>query len=179
MIDDAGTGYAIGDSITFTDTNTNGGGATAKVSVVNGGITTEAGTVGATAVDHIVLEDETVRGDVYTGDKIVQESGSGNEDITDQHIDGFAKFYGTDTIVTMNSTDLDYWYVSEQDINILYTATKTNGDNYDLFFMCSIQFRVLNIRFMAFPRGTGGYQNKKIGLKRKGLTFLRRFNRNT
>ena len=86
LLDDAGTGYAIGDSITFTNTNTNGGGATAKVSVVNGGITTEAGTAGATAVDHIVLEDETVRGDVYTGDKIVQESGSGNEDITDIRI---------------------------------------------------------------------------------------------
>ena len=86
LIDDAGTGYAIGDSITFTNTNTNGGGATAKVSVVNGGITTEDGTVGATSVDHIVLEDETVRGDIYTGDKIVQESGSGNEDITDIRI---------------------------------------------------------------------------------------------
>ena len=86
LIDDFGSGYAIGDNITFTNTNTNGGGATAKVSVVNGGITTEAGTAGATAVDHIVLEDETVRGDVYTGDKIVQESGSGNEDITDIRI---------------------------------------------------------------------------------------------
>ena len=63
-----------------------GGGAVAKVSVVNGGITTETGTTGATSVDHIVLEDETVRGDVYTGNKIVQESGSGNEDITDIRI---------------------------------------------------------------------------------------------
>jgi len=59
----------------------------------------------------------------------------GNEDITDQHIDGFAKFHGTDTIVTMNSTDLDYWNVSEQDINILYTATKTNGDNYEYVYL--------------------------------------------
>ena len=86
LIDDAGTGYAIGDDITFTNTNTNGGGAVAKVSVVNGGITTETGTTGATSVDHIVLEDETVRGDVYTGNKIVQESGSGNGDITDIRI---------------------------------------------------------------------------------------------
>ena len=86
LIDDAGTGYAIGDDITFTNTNTNGGGAVAKVSVVNGGITPETGTTGATSVDHIVLEDETVRGDVYTGNKIVQESGSGNEDITDIRI---------------------------------------------------------------------------------------------
>jgi len=86
LIDDAGTGYAIGDNLTFTNTDTGGSGAIAKVSVVNGGITTENGTVGATSTDHIILEDETVRGDVYTGDKIVQESGSGNEDITDIRI---------------------------------------------------------------------------------------------
>ena len=86
LIDDAGSGYAIGDDLTFTNTNTNGGGAIAKVSVVNGGITPENGTTGATSTDHIVLEDETVRGDVYTGNKIVQEAGSGNEDITDIRI---------------------------------------------------------------------------------------------
>jgi len=86
LIDDAGSGYAIGDDLTFTNTNTNGGGVTAKVSVVNGGITPENGTTGATSTDHIVLEDETVRGDVYTGDKIVQESGTGSEDITDIRI---------------------------------------------------------------------------------------------
>ena len=34
-----------------------------------------------TSTDHIVLEDETVRGDVYTGDKLVQESGTGSGDI--------------------------------------------------------------------------------------------------
>jgi len=86
LIDDAGSGYAIGDDLTFTNTNTNGGGVVAKVSVVNGGITPENGTTGATSTDHIVLEDETVRGDVYTGNKIVQEAGSGNEDITDIRI---------------------------------------------------------------------------------------------
>ena len=86
LIDDAGTGYAIGDDLTFTNTGTGGGGVTAKVSVVNGGITPENGTSGATSTDHIVLEDETVRGDVYTGDKIVQESGTGSEDITDIRI---------------------------------------------------------------------------------------------
>lgn len=59
----------------------------------------------------------------------------GAEDITDQHIDGFAKFHGTDTIVTMNSTDLNYWYVSEEDINTLYTATKINGENYHYTYL--------------------------------------------
>ncbi len=86
LIDDAGTGYAIGDDLTFTNTNSGGGGVVAKVSVVNGSITPENGTTGATSTDHIVLEDETVRGDVYTGNKIVQEAGSGNEDITDIRI---------------------------------------------------------------------------------------------
>jgi hypothetical protein len=84
LIDDAGTEYVIGDTITFNNLNTGGGGVTAKVSVVNGGITPEDST--STTSDHIVLEDETVRGDVYTGDKIVQESGSGLEDITDIRI---------------------------------------------------------------------------------------------
>ena len=86
LIDDAGSGYAIGDDLTFTTTGTNGGGVTAKVSVVNGGITTENGTSGGSSTSHIVLEDATVQGDVYTGDKLVQEAGSGSEDITDIRI---------------------------------------------------------------------------------------------
>ena len=48
----------------------------AKVSLVNGGFTQEEST--STIDDHIVLEDETVRGDAYTGNKLVQESGTGN-----------------------------------------------------------------------------------------------------
>jgi len=104
LIDDAGTGYAIGDSVAFTNTNTGGGGAIAKVSVVNGGITPEKGTVGATSVDHIVLEDETVRGDVYTGDKIVQESGSGNEDITDIRIINGGSGYTSLPTMTVTSS---------------------------------------------------------------------------
>jgi hypothetical protein len=84
LIDDAGSSYEIGDDLTFTTTGTSGGGVTAKVSVVNGGITPEDST--STTDDHIILEDETVRGDVYTGNKIVQESGSGSGDITDIRI---------------------------------------------------------------------------------------------
>lgn len=55
----------------------------------------------------------------------------GWEDITDQHIDGFAKFHGTNTIVTMNEEDLDYWYISADDIYTLYNATQENGDTYE------------------------------------------------
>ena len=74
IIDDGGTNYEVGDVINFSSGN-----ASAKVAVVNGGFTPEDSTE-----DHIVLEDETVRGDTYTGNKVVQESGSG--DITDIRI---------------------------------------------------------------------------------------------
>jgi len=84
IIDNPGSGYEIGDDINFTNTGTGGGSARAKVSVVNGGLTQETST--STTEDHIVLEDETTRGDPYTGNKIVQESGTGSGDITDIRI---------------------------------------------------------------------------------------------
>ena len=81
-VDAGGTGYEIGDVVNFSSNN-----ASAKVSVVNGGIGTEEGTTGATdGTDHIILEDETVRGDPYTGNKIVQEANTGVGDITDVRI---------------------------------------------------------------------------------------------
>ena len=80
FIDGGGSGYAIGDVINFSIGN-----ATAKIAVVNGGLRLETGTE-ANSTSHIVLEDETVRGDPYTGDKVVQESGTGTEDITDIRI---------------------------------------------------------------------------------------------
>jgi hypothetical protein len=78
IIDDAGTSYEIGDAIIFTNTNTGGGSASAKVRIVNGGFSNEDD-----LGDRIVLEDETTRGDPYTGNVIVQESATGNGDITD------------------------------------------------------------------------------------------------
>src|SRR5210317_1208499 len=84
IIDSAGSGYEIGDDIIFTNTGTGGGSARAKVSVVNGGLTQEEST--SSTEDHIVLENETTRGDPYTGNKIVQESGTGSGDITDIRI---------------------------------------------------------------------------------------------
>ena len=59
----------------------------------------------------------------------------GNEDITDQHIDGFAKFKGSETIVTMNEEDLYYWYISNEDIYTLYNATQPNGDSYEYVYL--------------------------------------------
>ena len=39
IIDDAGNSFEIGDDLVFNNANTDGGGAVAKVSLVNGGLT--------------------------------------------------------------------------------------------------------------------------------------------
>tara|TARA_B100000902_G_scaffold378257_1_gene411317 strand:+ start:192 stop:2780 length:2589 start_codon:yes stop_codon:yes gene_type:complete len=79
IMDNAGTDYEVGDELSFTNANTNGSGASGFVSVVNGGLTGETGT----SAEHIVLEDYTQNGDNYSGDKIMQESGTGTGEITD------------------------------------------------------------------------------------------------
>ena len=56
----------------------------------------------------------------------------GIEDVTDQHIDGFAKFHGNNTIVTMSHIDLDYWFVSVSDIAVLYNSANSNGEQYEI-----------------------------------------------
>lgn len=53
-------------------------------------------------------------------------------DITDMHIDGFVKFANDSTLVTMDSTALNYWYVSNEDIEIIYSATDTSGEPYSI-----------------------------------------------
>lgn len=54
----------------------------------------------------------------------------GSEDITDQHIDGFVKFAGGNTIVTMSNPDLAYWYVDAQDRNKIAQAENAAGTPY-------------------------------------------------
>ena len=72
IVDSGGSGYEVGDVINFSSGN-----ASAKVSVVDGGVTLESGT----GTGQLILEDETMAADSYFGNKVVQESGSG--DITD------------------------------------------------------------------------------------------------
>lgn len=56
----------------------------------------------------------------------------GKEDITDTHIDGFARFGDERTLVTMSATDLGYWGISSKDINTLYAASNASGTRYNL-----------------------------------------------
>jgi|10_taG_2_1085330.scaffolds.fasta_scaffold00333_17 hypothetical protein len=99
IVDSVGSGYAIGDAVVFSSGN-----ASAKISVVNGSITPESGTSGTSSTDHIVLEGETQRGDTYTGDKFVQESGTGVEDITDVRIIDGGNGYSTLPSLTITSS---------------------------------------------------------------------------
>jgi hypothetical protein len=103
IIDNPGSGYEIGDDLEFTNTGTGGGSARAKVSVVNGGLTQETST--STTEDHIILEDETVRGDTYTGNKIVQESGTGSGEITDIRIINSGNNYQSLPTVEVDDTN--------------------------------------------------------------------------
>jgi agmatine deiminase len=57
------------------------------------------------------------------------------EDITDAHIDGFAKFVLGNKLVTMNNADLLYWGASQADINTLYAATNTTNVDYTKVYL--------------------------------------------
>ena len=57
--------------------------------------------------------------------------GQAGLEITDQHIDGFARFGDSKTIVTMNNDDLLDFDVLQSDIDKLYAAKDKNGIAYD------------------------------------------------
>ncbi|UHO36707.1 agmatine deiminase family protein [Chryseobacterium capnotolerans] len=62
--------------------------------------------------------------------KFIWLDGKANLDITDMHIDGFARFANSTTIITMNTDDLAYWQVPDSDMTKLYNATQKNGTAY-------------------------------------------------
>lgn len=57
--------------------------------------------------------------------------GQAGLEITDQHIDGFARFGNATTIVTMNNNDLLQYDVLQSDIDRLYAATNKDGVAYN------------------------------------------------
>jgi agmatine deiminase len=62
--------------------------------------------------------------------KFIWLNGVAGLEITDMHIDGFARFADPNTIVTMNNASLLYWDVPQADINTLYAATKADNTPY-------------------------------------------------
>lgn len=71
----------------------------------------------------------------YGASNFIWLDGVVGEDITDFHIDGFAKFYNNSTIITMDEKDLIEWGVSEKDINTLMEAKDINGDSYEYVYL--------------------------------------------
>lgn len=71
----------------------------------------------------------------YGASNFIWLDGIVGEDITDFHIDGFAKFYDKSTIITMNEEDLMEWGVSEKDINTLLEAKDINGNPYKYIYL--------------------------------------------
>jgi len=59
----------------------------------------------------------------------------GPDDITDAHIDGFAKFANDSTLVTMSNADLLYWGLSSTDIATLNTASNESGVTYNKVYV--------------------------------------------
>jgi len=57
--------------------------------------------------------------------------GQAGLEITDQHIDGFARFANPQTIVTMDNPDLEHYDVKSTDIQRLYSAKTKNGTPYN------------------------------------------------
>lgn len=66
----------------------------------------------------------------YSVDKFIWLDGVAGLDITDFHIDGFAKFFDKDTIITLEEDDLADWGVIDNDIDILLNAKNTEGNQY-------------------------------------------------
>ena len=67
----------------------------------------------------------------------------GTDDITDAHIDGFAKFANDSTLVTMNNADLVYWGLSSTDIATLYAASNISNVAYNKVYVPLTQNNVV------------------------------------
>lgn len=61
--------------------------------------------------------------------------GKAGLDITDMHIDGFARFAGENTIVTMSAQDLATWELPQKDITTLFNAKNKEGKSYNYFIL--------------------------------------------
>ncbi|MCP3775048.1 agmatine deiminase family protein [Paenibacillus sp. MZ04-78.2] len=62
--------------------------------------------------------------------KFIWLDGVAGTDITDFHIDGFAKFYDKSTIITFSETDLAEWGLPAKDIKTLLNSTNASGEPY-------------------------------------------------
>lgn len=67
--------------------------------------------------------------------KFVWLNGVAGLEITDMHIDGFARFVNSTKMITMNNSDLLYWEVPQADITKLYAAKNANNVVYQKVYL--------------------------------------------
>lgn len=105
ILDNRGTNYVVGDTLVFDNANTSGGGATGFVSIINGAFNLNDGSTDETETEnHILFEDQTCNGDVYPGQKIVQEAETTNTgEITDVFLTNNGSNYTTLPTVSITS----------------------------------------------------------------------------
>ncbi len=141
IIDNAGTGYSVGDKLVFDNTGTEGVNAEGFISVVNGGISGESGT----GAEHILMEDETGRGDQYSGSKIVMEGATNSDlnDITDIFLINNGSGYNIPPKVTITSSGSNASVLANgTDIGrVIGLKTNELGEGYQNSPTPSIKFR--------------------------------------
>ena len=132
IVDSSGSGYSVGDNLVFNNTGTQVVNASRFVSVINGGFTQE--TSSSTVDDHIILEDETTSGDPYTGNKLVQESGTGIGEITDIYItnpgDGYISL-PTVTITSSSGSGANIYAYGSEIGRVIGIKTNELGEGYE------------------------------------------------
>ena len=110
IIDEKGTGYEIGDQLSFTNDDTGGLNAAGFVKIVNGGFADQnSSTDAATGTeDRFVLEDETTRGDQYEGKVLVQEKFTDLQTIEEIFLtNGGSQYTSLPTVSVTSSTGSD------------------------------------------------------------------------
>ncbi|MGG3508539.1 agmatine deiminase family protein [Paenibacillus lautus] len=85
-------------------------------------------------------------------------------DITDFHIDGFAKFYDKNTIITFSENDLAEWGLSAKDIKTLLSVKNASGESYKHVFLPLSKNKVTLVNGEALDY-KGSYANFYIGNK--------------
>lgn len=98
----------------------------------------------------------------YGVEKFIWLDGVVGIDITDFHIDGFAKFYDDTTLITLNKRDLRDCGLSNSDSNKLLSATNSKGEKYEQVYLplTKNNVKLKNGKNLGYQ---GSYMNFYIG----------------
>lgn len=181
IIDNPGIGYEVGTDLYFDNTNTEGAGASAKITAIGGGILFESGTVSGDSTlsitDNLVFEDATERNDAYTGNLIMLEKGAfatafsntgqpneeatawSNEFAEVAKVTTFSTGSGYEVLPTVVSTSSRiYWSINA----ITTTGQFTQGETITTNTGLSGKVGVLRIGNISVANATGSFLSGNI-----------------